>query len=280
MSAGAGLRKAASWGLSFVVSGVLLYYSLRGVDWRGVWQTITHAQWPYLLGGAAITSCSFFLRAVRWRILLNAEADFSIGTVFWANMAGYLGNSFPRPRRRSAPQRPHQQPLRLEQNLRPHHRPQRAADGRDRARPRSVAGASHRGPKPRWMADLSRTMAIVASLGALVIMVLPHTGTLLEKIIARMPLPERLRNILSSLTAQILLGMRAFHDWSRFGGFVVLTLVIWAAIRSPPSSPLAASACTSPSVLPCCCSPPWDSAALSPRPPAMSACSSSSPSLS
>ena len=230
MSARAGLRKAASWGLSFVVSGVLLYYSLRGVDWRGVWQTIAHAQWPYLVAGAAITSCSFFLRAVRWRILLNAEADFSVGTVFWANMAGYLGNSF--------------LPARAGEVLRSVLISSRSTLSKTYVLTTAlserlmdvialVLGASlvllTVDPKPRWMADLSRTMAIVASLGALVIMVLPHTGTLLEKIIARMPLPERLRNILSSLTAQILLGMRAFHDWSRFAGFVFLTLVIWAA---------------------------------------------------
>jgi hypothetical protein len=43
---------------------------------------------------AAITSVSFLLWSVRWRILLNSEAGFSVGPVFCANMAGYLGNNF------------------------------------------------------------------------------------------------------------------------------------------------------------------------------------------
>jgi hypothetical protein len=32
------------------------------------------------------------VRSLRWRMLLNTETWFSVGTVFWANMAGYLGN--------------------------------------------------------------------------------------------------------------------------------------------------------------------------------------------
>lgn len=229
MSDGRGLRKAASWALSFLVSGVLLYYSLRGVDWNGVWRTIAHAQWPYLIGGACLSSSSYFLRGLRWRILLNAEEHFSVGTVFWANMAGYMGNNF--------------LPARAGELLRSVLISSRSSLSKTYVLTTAlcerlmdvialVLGASlvllTVDPKPRWMEDLSRTMAIVASLGAVVIMVLPHTGTLLEKILARLPLPERLRKPLSNLSAQILLGMRAFHDWSRFAGFVFLTLVIWA----------------------------------------------------
>jgi uncharacterized protein (TIRG00374 family) len=84
-------------------------------------------------------------------------------------------------------------------------------------------------PKPRWMEDLSRTMAIVAAIGAVAVMVLPHTGTLLEKLVARIPMPEPLRRTLMKLAEQILLGMRAFHDWGRLAGFVFLTVAIWAA---------------------------------------------------
>jgi len=43
-------------------------------------------------------SCvSFFLRSLRWRILLNAEQRLSVGLVFSANMAGYLETVFCRP---------------------------------------------------------------------------------------------------------------------------------------------------------------------------------------
>jgi uncharacterized membrane protein YbhN (UPF0104 family) len=82
-------------------------------------------------------------------------------------------------------------------------------------------------PKPGWMQDLSRTMAIVASAGAITIMVLPHTGGLVENLLRRIPLPEGLRKRLLQLAEQILLGLRAFHNWGRFTGFVLLTVTIW-----------------------------------------------------
>lgn len=229
MSPGATGRKMAWWVLSFLVSGVLLYYSLRGVDWAGVWRTIAGAEWQYLACAAAITSGSFFLRALRWRILLNAEGSFGIGTVFWANMAGYLGNNFLPAR---AGELLRSVLISSRSNLSKTYVLTTALSERLMDVIALVLGASlvllTVDPKPRWMEDLSRTMAIVATIGAAAIMVLPHTGTLSERILARIPMPAGLRNRLMKLAEQILLGMRAFHDWSRFAGFVCLTLAIWA----------------------------------------------------
>jgi len=230
MNSGGRLRQAAWWVLSFLISGVLLYYALRGVDWAGVWRTVAAAQWGYLAGAAAISSGSYFLRSLRWRILLNAEGNFDVGTVFWANMAGYLGNNF--------------LPARAGELLRSVMVSTRSALSNTYVLTTAlserlmdvialVLGASlvllAVDPKPHWMETLSRTMAFVAAAGAVVIMVLPHTGTLLETILTRIPMPAGLRQRLLKLAGQILLGMRAFHDWTRFGGFVFLTLVIWAA---------------------------------------------------
>ncbi len=230
MNSGASLRKIAWWSASFLVSGVLLYYALRGVDCSAVWRTVAAAQWGYLIAGSAITSGSYFLRSIRWRILLNAEASFSVATVFWANMAGYLGNNF--------------LPARAGELLRSVLISSRskltnayvlttALSERLMDVIALVLGASlvllTVDPKPKWMEDLSRTMALVAAAGAVAIMVLPHTGTLLEKILVRIPMPAGLRKTFLRLAEQILLGMRAFHDWGRFAGFVFLTLVIWAA---------------------------------------------------
>jgi uncharacterized membrane protein YbhN (UPF0104 family) len=87
-------RRLLYWTVSILVSAVLLYYALRGVDWARVWHLIAHADLRYIAAATALTCWSFFIRSVRWRILLNAEGRFRVGTVFWANMAGYLGNSF------------------------------------------------------------------------------------------------------------------------------------------------------------------------------------------
>src|SRR5262249_6411689 len=151
-------------------------------------------------------------------------------TVFWANMAGYFGNSF--------------LPARAGEVL------------------RSVLISAHSGlsktyvlttalsermmdvialvltssivllgvtPKPRWMLDASRIMPAIAAAGAVFVVVAPHTGGLIESIVMRVPLPERFRKLLLGLTGQILLGLRTFHDWGRMAGFTALTALIWAS---------------------------------------------------
>ena len=214
--------------LSSLLAGVLLYFSLRHVDWSRVWRTIAGARWDYLAAAAAITVFSYFLRAIRWRILLNAETWFSVGTVFWANMAGYLGNNF--------------LPARAGELIRTYLISNRSSLSKTYV---LTTALSERlmdvialvlwsslvllgvNPKPRWMLDLSRTMAIVAGAGALAIMILPHTGDLAEKLLLRIPLPERWRKPLIGLAEQVLSGLRAFHHWGRFTGFTLLTVVIW-----------------------------------------------------
>jgi uncharacterized protein (TIRG00374 family) len=223
-------RKVWSWSLSILVSGVLLYYSLRGIQWKDVWRIIATAQWRYIAAAAGIMSFSFLVRAIRWRILLNAEAWFSVATVFWANMAGYLGNNF--------------LPARAGEVIRSLLISNRSALSKTYV---LTTALSERlmdvialvlwsslvllgvDPKPRWMADLSRTMAIVAGAGAAAIIVLPHTGTLVETVLRRIPMPAGIQNRLLGFAEQILLGLRAFHDWRRLAGFICLTVVVWVA---------------------------------------------------
>src|SRR5258708_21774040 len=39
-------------------------------------------------------TATLFLRACRWRILLNAEGSIGVSTAFWATAAGFFGNNF------------------------------------------------------------------------------------------------------------------------------------------------------------------------------------------
>ena len=214
--------------LSCLLAGVLLYLSVRGVEWRRVARIIAGAQWRYVALAAALTTLSFFLRALRWRILLNAAAWFSVGTVFWANMAGYLGNNF--------------LPARAGEFIRSFLISSRSSLSKTYVLTTALgerlmdvialvlwSSLALLGlePKPRWMADLSRTMALVAGAGAAVIVILPHTGGLLERLLHRIPLPAAIRKFLLRLAEQVLEGLRAFHDWGRFAGFVFLTVVVW-----------------------------------------------------
>ena len=223
-----GARKLASWALSLAVSGVLLYFALRGVEWRAVWRTIAGARWAYLAIVCGMTSGSFLLRALRWRILLNAEARFSLPTVFWANMAGYLGNNF--------------LPARAGEVLRSVLISRRSALSNTYVLTTALAERLmdvialvlwsslillNVPAKPAWMEGISRTLALAAGGGAIGVLVLPHSEGLVEAMLRRIPLPHGLRARLLKLAEQVLLGLRAFHNWGRLAGFVFLTVAIW-----------------------------------------------------
>jgi uncharacterized membrane protein YbhN (UPF0104 family) len=68
----------------------------------------------------------------------------------------------------------------------------------------------------------------VAAIGALTVTVVPHTGNLLTRLLAGLPLPATLHARLVGLSEQVLLGMRAFHHWGRFLGFLLFTIAIWS----------------------------------------------------
>lgn len=221
------------WLLPFPLAAALLYYSLHGVDWGRVWTIISAAHWRFLFGAGSLICVSSIMRALRWRILLNAEATLSLWTVFRATMAGYLGNNFLPARagelirsllisRRSKLTKTYVITTALSERL---------MDAISLVLASSVVLLGVH-PKPAWMAGLARSMTLFAALGALTVTIAPHTGHGLTKLLARLPLPENLRTKALGLSEQILLGMRAFHNWSRFVGFVVLTAAIWTCDAS------------------------------------------------
>ncbi len=199
------------------------------MDWGRVWTAIATARWQFVVASALIVCVSSTLRALRWRVLLNAEADLSVWTVFRATMAGYLGNNFLPARagevirsllisRRSKLSKTYVLTTALSERL---------MDAIALVLAASIVLLGVH-PKPAWMGGLARSMAIIASLGALTIAIAPHTGDMLTNLLQRLPLPPRFRDKLAGLAEQALLGMRAFHHWGRFGAFVGFTCAIWS----------------------------------------------------
>jgi uncharacterized protein (TIRG00374 family) len=220
--------RAWSWILSIPLAAVLLYLSLRGVDWKNVWQTIAGARWGFLAAGCGCSCFSYFVRALRWRILLNAEERLSVGSVFSANMAGYLGNSF--------------LPARAGELVRTFIVSARSSLSKTYVLTTALSERLmdvialvlwsslillRAEAKPRWMEDLSRTTAMVAAAGVLTVALLPHTEGLCRNVLRRVALPSALRERLLRYFDQVLLGVRAFHNVGRFLGFTALTIVIW-----------------------------------------------------
>ena len=71
----------------------MLYLALRGLDWAAFFESLRQANYFYISLIVFWSSSTYFLRAMRWRVLLNYQKTLSPAGVFWANMAGYLGNN-------------------------------------------------------------------------------------------------------------------------------------------------------------------------------------------
>lgn len=194
-----------------------------------MWHIVLGARWQYLAAGAGITIFNYFVRSTRWRVLLNARGHLGVATVFWASMAGYMGNSFLPARAgevvrsfiisgQSALSKTYVLTTALTERL---------MDAIALVLCASIVllGVS---PKPLWMTQASRAGAVVASIGAMLVIVLPHAEGQIEKLLRRIPLPAALHERLLKFAEQILLGLRAFHHTKRLASFVLLTVLIWA----------------------------------------------------
>jgi glycosyltransferase 2 family protein len=220
--------RVVSFAVAAVLAAVLLYFSLRGIEWNRVAQTVAGAAPGRLMIVVGIGTTTLFLRACRWRLLINAEGSVSVPAVFWATAAGYFGNNFLPARggeivrtlmisSRSGLETAYVLATALSE---------RVAD----AVALVVIGAVVLLVLPAqsgWLATAARPFAILGLLGALGIAILPLLERPVRSAIDRAPLPHALRPKLITAIEHGLRGMRAFHDPRRLFGFLGLTALIW-----------------------------------------------------
>jgi len=84
-------EKYIGW-LAAGIAAILFYLSVRGINWGESLQTIKEGHYGYLPVLLIWASVTDIFRAVRWRILLQADRRIKLTPVFWANMVGYFGN--------------------------------------------------------------------------------------------------------------------------------------------------------------------------------------------
>ena len=89
-------RRTPRWSLilTFLLTAVLLFLAFRGVNWSEMTEVVRHGRLGYLALAFLILSVSYFIRGLRWGVLLSAEKFTAPVTLFWVTAAGYLGNSF------------------------------------------------------------------------------------------------------------------------------------------------------------------------------------------
>lgn len=222
--------KSQLWSLaiSIPLAAALLFYAFRGVDWGRMGGVLAGAQPSWLCLGAVVSSLSYFLRALRWRVLLNAEDNVSVGTVFWASTAGYLANNF--------------LPARAGEVVRSMMISTRSKLSKTYVLTTALTERlmdvivlvllsgfmllSLR-QSPEWLKSTSLIMMLVGCAGGACIMVFPRLQGPLRTALLRIPLPDGLRARLLAIMEQVALGMRSFHHYGRSARFCGLTITVW-----------------------------------------------------
>ena len=220
--------KAITFGIAFLLAAVLLYYSLRGIEWRQAGHLIAGASLRYLAVAATVMTGSLFLRAFRWRILLQAEGRVPVGTAFWATSAGYFGNNF-LPARAGELVRTFMISSRCGLNsayVLATALSERVADAIALVVISSLVLLTLPA-QPGWLANAARPFAILGLSGALAIAVLPRMESLARRLLEWLPAPDGLRLKSIRTMEHGLRGIRAFHAGKRLAAFLALTIVIW-----------------------------------------------------
>ena len=205
-----------------LLAAMLLCFSLRGIEWKVVAQTVTSIRPAWAVIALTVSLVPMFLRAARWRILLEAQSPVSFRTTFWAVAAGYFGNNF--------------LPARGGELVRSYIVRERSTLGGSyvlaTALTERVAdavslvliGAVALILAPQagiWMKAARGSFAVIGCVGIIGLACLPGLERTALKLLKRFP---RLQN----MVRQMLLGVRSLHSWRTVLPFAAYTAAIWA----------------------------------------------------
>ncbi|NDJ76529.1 MAG: flippase-like domain-containing protein [Chloroflexi bacterium] len=202
---------------------------VRGIDWAELVAGLRAARSGELGAAFALVSLSFFVRGLRWGILLSAQRTVAPGTLFWATATGYLGN--------------YSLPARAGEFIRSLALAQKTAINASYVLATalterifdaltlviiSAAALSTLSDVPETLVIATRTMAVVGLVGVLGVLIAPRLEPLVEWVLDRLRLPAHLHSRLHSVAAQFLLGMHACQHTRRALGFAALTALVWS----------------------------------------------------
>jgi glycosyltransferase 2 family protein len=211
--------------ITLVIAGllaiVLLYFSFQGIDMAELSAKLRHADLPPLGIALFLSSLALWLRAYRWRVLLNANTHLPMSTVFWANSLGYLGNNILPARMGEL--------MRVEALKRSHEVSrsyvlataliERVMDAGVLVLFTSAALLMIPG-LPEGLHRASQTFSVLSGIGILTLFLLPHGQAHVEAWLKKIPQ-------VSAIAGRFLDGLRSLHSWWRSAQFLILTLVIW-----------------------------------------------------
>lgn len=211
--------------ITVALAVALLWYSLRGVEWRRVGEILTHARFELIAVGVGMSCSAYFLRALRWRVLLTSGGDVSIATAFWATCAGYFGNMF-LPARAGEAIRTLMITARTPLTKSYVFATAFAERSSDLvflilASPLALQAA------PGKLTNASRTMTVAGIVALAMLIFIPKTERLLAWFLELVRCPEGLRAKLIGIADQVRMGVSTLHEPVRLAQFTAFTLVIW-----------------------------------------------------
>ena len=189
---------------------------------------LKQGRYAFLLLTVPLASFSYFVRAVRWSVLVRSEAKVPVLSVFWANMVGYMGNAY--------------LPARAGELMRSALLGQKMGLGTsfvlatalserilDAVTLVLIGSASllSQGQLPSAVANAVRLMGIAAFVGLKAIIVAPFQERLILHAFGRLPLPSAILQGLARQISRFLEGMRSLQNVRRMLAFILLSAVIW-----------------------------------------------------
>jgi uncharacterized protein (TIRG00374 family) len=215
--------------ISFILAGVLLYFTFRGLDWGTFFRTFQNGKYTILLFTLPLASLNYFIRSLRWNVFVSSEKKIPALSVFWANMVGYMGNSF--------------LPARAGEIIRSVYLGEKSGLGTSYVLATalterildalalviigSISLTTQTG-LPAAIIDSAKIVAIAGLAGLVVILLVPSREKTIQKIITNLPfLPITWRQKISEQVARFLVGMKTLQNPKRAWKFALFTLVIW-----------------------------------------------------
>jgi uncharacterized protein (TIRG00374 family) len=219
------LKLVVAWALA----ALFLFLALCGIDWSAVIKVVRQGRLDFLFLAFLTFTGTYFLRGIRWRVLLSAEKVLSPWTAFWGVCVGYLGNNF--------------LPARAGELIRSALIAKRTEISISFALATALTERLVDVPVlvilgllalpivpgiPDWIVGAVRVMTLLSVVGMSALLVAPRLDAQLAALIRRLPLNAGWHQRAINATNQFLQGTRAFQHPARAFRFLLLTLVIWS----------------------------------------------------
>lgn len=215
--------------ISVILAALFLYLALRDLDWRNFFVTLKNAQYAYLPIMLLWSSASFLIRALRLCVLLSSEKHLPLSNVFWANMAGYLGNNI--------------LPARAGELVRAAYLARQNAVNVSFALAVGLVerlmdlialivlgsfALSSIGVVSPVFQNALKGVSILGLIGLIAIFILPHFGKIIGRSIMNFPVLKEAHKIkLDHFFQQFLVGLKSLHSFKRVAQFTGLTGLVW-----------------------------------------------------